>query len=452
MSLKQAMNATIIKSQRVFIDHQLQPAALKIKHGLITDILPYETAGKDYGQWVIMPGIVDSHVHVNEPGRTDWEGFDTATHAACAGGITTLVDMPLNCSPVTTSKAALATKLAVLDDKLMVDAAFWGGATADNLADLDDLLEAGVYGVKSFTIDSGLAEFTQVNQTQLLAAMRKVAEKNLVHLVHAELDDGKTQDEAIGRSYKQFLASRPDSWEDNAIAMVIEVMRKLKQEGLNPKAHIVHLSAASALPIIKAAKAEGLLLSVETCPHYLTLTAETIPDGATAFKCCPPIRESHNADLLWQALSDGLIDCVVSDHSPCTPNLKQFDSGDLEAAWGGISGLQFGLSLMWTEALKRQFPLEKLIHLMTAASSKIAGLNKGQIALNQAADLCIFDPDAEYHINKAMIHHKHKVTPFEGKLVKGKVMATMLKGHTIFENNTFSKTKYGAVMLNEASQ
>ncbi len=443
------MSQTVIKSRFVFIDNRFQPATLVIDQGKIQRILPYAHEAIDYGDLHILPGLVDSHVHINEPGRTDWEGFDTATHAACAGGITTLVDMPLNCIPVTVTKSALQEKLAVLDDKLMIDTAFWGGATADNLADLDDLLAAGVHGVKSFTIDSGIDEFQPVDEAMLEASMRKVAEHGLVHLVHAELDDGIIHSDNFGTSYQKYLTSRPKDWEDNAIAMVVRVMHKLKAQGFDPRAHIVHLSSDGALPLIKAAKEAGLKLTVETCPHYLTLTAETIPDGKTSFKCCPPIREKANADTLWQALDSGLIDCVVSDHSPCTPQLKHIDSGDLEAAWGGISGLQFGLSLMWTEAKARGFALDKLVHLMTEAPAKIAGINKGCIAEGQTADLCIFDPEAQYTIHKDMIHHKHKVTPFEGKSVFGEIKETWLKGQKIFDRGEFITERLGQPLLKE---
>lgn len=444
-----------IKSQKVFLSNQFQPATLLIKDGIITAIESWDYRSDsmvddsivDYGDLCILPGLVDTHVHINEPGRTDWEGFDTATHAAAAGGITTLVDMPLNCDPVTTTIAALGEKLAVLDNKLVIDTAFWGGATSDNLDDLDELLDAGILGVKSFTIDSGLAEFTQVDEAQLTASMRKVAKAGLVHLIHAEIDNGEQSDAAIGTQYQSYLKSRPDSFECDAIAMIIRVMETLKREGLDPKVHIVHLSAARALPMISKAKATGLSLTVETCPHYLVLEAETIPDGKTAFKCCPPIREKTNNDQLWAALLDGTIDCVVSDHSPCTPNLKHLDTGDLEAAWGGISGLQFGLPLMWTAAKNREFPLEKLVSLMTEAPAKTSGLTHGVITTGSEANFCIFDPECEWVITEDIIHHKHKVTPYKGKEVLGRVLATWLRGHCIYDDGNFYDEKFGKPIL-----
>lgn len=431
-----------IKSKNVFIDGQFTPATVLFKDNIITAIEAYEYAVDaiyDAEELMVLPGIVDTHVHINEPGRTDWEGFDTATHAAAAGGITTLVDMPLNCIPVTINADAFDEKLAVLGDKLWVDAGFWGGATADNLSDLPALLDKGVLGVKSFTIHSGIDEFKHVNEQQLTDGMRELAKKGLVHLVHAEVDDGRHDDHEIGTSYLGFLHSRPDSWENEAIAMVIRAMRSLKAEGLEPHAHIVHLSAASALPMIRAARDEGLNLTVETCPHYLVFQAETIPDGKTTYKCCPPIREKANCDALWQGLKDGTIDCIVSDHSPCTPQLKHIDSGDLEAAWGGISGLQFGLSLIHDEAIKRGFTVADIVRLMSARSAEIAGLNdrKGDIAIGMHADFCVFDPESIYTIVPELIYHKHKVTPYEGKSVKGEVKATLLGGHLIYQEREF---------------
>jgi len=447
-----------IRSTRVLVNGELQPATVLIEQGKISNIAPYDyqLASEqdaafellDVADQCVLPGIVDTHVHINEPGRTDWEGFDTATHAAAAGGITTLVDMPLNCIPVTINAEAFDEKLAVIGDKLWVDAGFWGGATADNLDDLDSLLDKGVLGVKSFTIHSGIDEFKHVNEAQLTNAMRKLAQKGLVHLIHAEVDDGKHDDDHIGSSYINFLNSRPSSWEDDAISMVVRVMRQLKAEGLEPHAHIVHLSAASALPIIREARAEGLNLTVETCPHYLTFQAETIPDGKTTFKCCPPIRDTENCEALWAALKDGTIDCIVSDHSPCTPQLKHIDSGDLEAAWGGISGLQFGLSLIHNEAIDRGFSLAQLSNLMSTRSAEIAGIadRKGDIKVGLDADFCIFDAEASYTICPEMIHHKHKVTPYEGKTVKGQVRATVLGGKLVYamqDNDTLIGQFFG---------
>ncbi len=421
---------------------------------------------------VLLPGLVDSHVHINEPGRTDWEGFDTATHAAAAGGITTLVDMPLNCIPVTTTAQALAEKLEHVDKKLWVDCGYWGGATADNLDDLPDLLSAGVLGVKSFTIHSGIDEFQCVDEAQLLNAMRLLAKAGLPHLVHAELEPSSIQDtsteslepadaasqaipsqaidtQAIGKSYSRFLASRPKAWENDAIAMVIRVMQTLRDEGLVPRAHIVHLSSSDALPMIAAARAEGLQLTVETCPHYLTLAAETIPDGGTLYKCCPPVREHDNQTKLWQGLKDGVIDFIVSDHSPCTPQLKALDTGDIGDAWGGISALQFGLSLIWTYGQAQDFSLADIVNFMCCKPADIAGIGmfKGRIAVGYDADFCVFDPNAEYTINAECIKHKHKVSPYIGQTVTGLIRQTWLRGHCVFHDDNYMGDATGKSVL-----
>lgn len=406
---------------------------------------------------VLMPALVDSHVHVNEPGRTDWEGFDTATHAAAAGGIATLVDMPLNCIPVTITAEALAAKLESVDNKLWVDTGYWGGATADNLEDLPELLESGVLGVKSFTIHSGIDEFQCVDEAQLKDAMRYLAKAGLPHLVHAELDrhEHDTSPDAtpaIGRSYARFLQSRPRAWENDAIDMVIRVMRDLKGEGLEPRAHIVHLSSSDALAMIIAAREEGLRLTVETCPHYLTLWAEDIPDGATLYKCCPPIREDANRDLLWQALKDGHIDFIVSDHSPCTPQLKAMDSGDIGDAWGGISALQFGLSLIWTEGQQRGFTLTDLARLMAQTPADIAGLGsfKGRIAPGYDADFLVFDTQARQTVSADTIKHKHKISPYLGKTLTGVVTETWLRGRPIYQHDQYVGSARGRSLLRGA--
>ncbi len=452
------MNKMMFKSQRVITPEGERAASVIVGDGQIVAIEAYDFHADDipvvdYQQRVLMPGIVDSHVHINEPGRTDWEGFDTATHAAAAGGITTVVDMPLNCIPVTITAQALQEKLAVLDDKLWIDAGFWGGATADNLGELPDLLDAGVLGVKSFTIHSGIDEFQFVNETQLTDAMRELAKRGMPHLVHAELDHAHSEPMSIASSYQSFLKTRPPAWENDAIAMVIRVMKALIAEGLQPHAHIVHLSSAEALPMIQQARADGLNLTVETCPHYLVLEAETIPDGQATYKCCPPIREKSNQDLLWQALLDGTIDCVVSDHSPCTPQLKNIDSGDLEKAWGGISGLQFGLPLLWTHAQDKGMSLTQLSELMSARPARLTGLtNKGSIAIGQQADFCVFDPDGQFTVTPEIIHHRHKISPYVGKTLQGVVVATLLAGQTIYQQGEFVGSARGRALLKEAVQ
>ena len=456
-------NHFALRCQRVMLPGGEQAAMVIVDNGKIIDITDYDSQPQCPVitiDEVLMPGLVDSHVHINEPGRTDWEGFDTATHAAAAGGITTLVDMPLNCIPVTTSQAALSAKLDSVGGKLWVDCGYWGGATADNLDDLPKLLAAGVLGVKSFTIHSGIDEFQAVDETQLYNAMRLLAQAGLPHLVHAELEPTQSHDhndensaasapEKIGSSYSRFLASRPKNWENDAIAMVIRVMKKLRSEGLKPHAHIVHLSSSEALPMIKQARDEGLHLTVETCPHYLTLAAETIPDGGTLYKCCPPVRELSNQMLLWQGLKDGVIDFIVSDHSPCTPQLKALDTGDIGDAWGGISALQFGLSLIWTDAHKHDFTLADLTHLMAYKPADVAGIGdfKGRIAVGYDADFCVFDPTAQYTITADIIKHKHKVSPYLGKTVNGQIRQTWLRGHCIYRDGQYLGQALGTSVL-----
>lgn len=449
------MTDQLFRSQRVVLPEGMQPATVRVRDGLIVAIEDYDSESGsaeviDVGSDVLMPGLVDSHVHINEPGRTDWEGFDTATHAAAAGGITSVIDMPLNCSPVTTSHSALQAKLNVVGDKLWIDTAFWGGATADNLGELPALLDAGVMGAKSFTIHSGIDEFQFVNEAQLKDAMRELARRGMPHLVHAELDREDTGPMAIASSYQSFLQTRPAQWENDAIAMVIRVMHQLTEEGLTPHAHIVHLSSADALPMIEQARNDGLKLTVETCPHYLVLEAESIPDGQASYKCCPPIRGHDNRQRLWQALTDGVIDCVVSDHSPCTPQLKNLDSGDLEKAWGGISGLQFGLSLIWTEAQRRGIDLATVVSWMCTRSAAVAGLNnKGKLAPGYQADLCVFAPEASYTITPEIIHHRHKVSPYIGQTLTGTVRQTILAGRTVYRDGRFQGNAQGQPILRQ---
>ena len=447
----------VLKSRRAFINGALSPACVEVKNGRIVSISDYGKANwqglpvDDLADSALIPGLVDTHVHINEPGRTQWEGFNSATQAAAAGGITTVVDMPLNCSPVTTTKDALAIKLASLDGKLWVDCGFWGGVTPDNLADLDDLLRAGVLGVKSFTIDSGIDEFPPVEAQHLSAAIKILAKYNVPYLIHAELDGSNQQSAAIGCRYQSFLASRPKQWENDAIAMMIDLAQQAADQSVKANIHIVHLSSADAITAIEQARQQGLQISAETCPHYLTLFAEAIPDGKTLFKCCPPIREDENRQRLWQGLTDGVIDFIVSDHSPCTPQLKHIDSGDIERAWGGISSLQFGLSIIWTEAKRRNLPLEQVVTWMATNPARFAGLShlKGQIAVGHDADLVVFDDGADYVITPDMIKYRHKVTPYEGRRVSGVVQRTLVRGFTVFANGNMVAKPIGNIILNK---
>jgi len=410
----------------------------------VIDVPPSDFEGEliDCGDMVVAPGLVDTHVHINEPGRTEWEGFETATMSAAAGGITTVMDMPLNCLPVTTSKYALEEKLKALQGKLHIDVGLWGGVTPYSIKDLDYLLQQGVYGVKSFLIDSGIEEFPEMNEEDLDQAMAIISNYDVPYLIHAEIDDKKTETQ-ITEKYQSFVNSRPKSWENEAIKLMIA---KSKQH--NCRVHIVHLSSADMLPEIKAAKSAGKF-TVETCPHYLLLNAEEIPDGKTQFKCCPPIREKENNEKLWAAIENETIDFVVSDHSPCTPALKLMDTGDLEKAWGGISSLQFGLPLMWTEFKARGMDIPKLFRMMSEKTSSFLRLEtkKGKIQVGMDADFVIFNPDEEFEIKRDLIYHKHKITPYEGRKVFGKVYKTYLRGEKVYDNNQFLEKPFGKTLL-----
>ena len=377
---------------------------------------------------VLLPGLVDTHVHVNEPGRTEWEGFASATRAAAAGGVTTLVDMPLNSIPPTVDVDALAVKRAVAQDQVFVDVGFWGGAVPGNAGQLRPLHEAGVFGFKCFLLHSGVDEFPHLGADELEADLALLREFDGLMIVHAE--DPQVIDEAppaTGSSYETFLASRPRRAENVAIAAVIERARRT-----GARAHVLHLSSADALPMIRAAKAEGVRLTVETCPHYLTLTAEQVPEGATAFKCCPPIREASNRELLWEGLQDGTIDCVVSDHSPSTLDLKDLEHGDFGVAWGGVSSLQLGLSLIWTEAQRRGIGLDRVLGWMATAPAELVGLTqKGTLSVGAAADLAVFAPAASFVVDPARLHHKNPITPYARQTLTGMVRRTFLAGREV---------------------
>ncbi|MDT7639315.1 MAG: allantoinase [Pseudonocardiales bacterium] len=374
---------------------------------------------------VLLPGLVDTHVHVNEPGRTEWEGFASATRAAAAGGVTTLIDMPLNSLPPTVDAAALAVKRKAADGQCSVDVGFWGGAVPGNLADLAPLHEAGVFGFKCFLLPSGVDEFPPLDRAGLAAALAEVAAMGALMIVHAE-DPGLVTD-AHGRRYADFLASRPRAAEDTAIAGLLELA-----EQTGARVHVLHLSSADALPMIARAKAAGLPITAETCPHYLALTAEEVPDGDTRFKCCPPVREEGNRDALWQGLADGTIDAVVSDHSPSTADLKRLDSGDFGEAWGGIASLQLGLPVVWTEARRRGHELTAVLTWMSARTAALAGLRgKGGIAAGADADLVVFAPDESFTVDVDRLHHRNPITPYAGRTLTGVVRSTWLRGELI---------------------
>ncbi|MGP9017744.1 allantoinase AllB [Streptomyces sp. BR1] len=429
----------VLRSSRVITPEGTRPASVAVAGGVIAAVLPYDAdvpAGarlEDFGDDVLLPGLVDCHVHVNDPGRTEWEGFWTATRAAAAGGITTLVDMPLNSLPPTTTVANLRTKQEVARAKAHVDVGFWGGALPDNVKDLRPLHDAGVFGFKAFLSPSGVEEFPELNQDRLAQSLAEIAGFDGLMIVHAE--DPHELDAAphlTGPKYADYLATRPRVSENTAIEGLIAAARRV-----GARVHILHLSSSDALPLIAAAKREGVRLTVETCPHYLTLTAEEVPDGASEFKCCPPIREAANQDLLWAALADGTIDCVVTDHSPSTADLK---TDDFATAWGGISGLQLSLSAIWTEARKRGHSLEDVVRWMSSATASLVGLSqKGAIEAGRDADFAVLAPDATFTVDAAELQHRNRVTAYAGKTLHGVVKSTWLRGERIQENGTLTE-------------
>ena len=428
-----------IAARRVFVDGAFRSALVRIERGRIVaieehepDAVAHASGGSPSAVTLIpdhlsvLPGLVDSHVHLNEPGRTDWEGFETGTAAAAAGGVTTIVDMPLNSVPVTTSPAALAAKRAATEGKLAVDIAYWGGAVPENLGSLAELAAAGVVGVKCFLSPSGIDEFGQLDGAQLEAALAELAEFDGLLIVHAE-DPAHLHALDSGSGYDAFLASRPPESERAAIRLVIEAARRT-----GARAHIVHVSDGGALEDIRAAKAAGVHLTIETCPHYLTLRSEDLPDAAAEFKCCPPIRDGANQDRLWQGVIDGTIDAIVSDHSPSTAALKQ-QGGDFARAWGGISGLQTGFSAIWTAARARGIPIEAVLPLMTTGPARIAGLRwAGQIVVGAPAHFAVVDLGATYTVRAPELQYRNKMSPWHGHELAGVVEGTYLSGDLVY--------------------
>jgi allantoinase len=415
---------TAIRSRRVVLPDGERPAALRIDGGKISAILPYEsgTGAYDCGDDALLPGLVDTHVHINEPGRTQWEGFATATRAAAAGGVTTLLDMPLNSLPPTVDVAALELKREAAQGQCAVDVGFWGGAIPQNLACMRPLHEAGVYGFKCFLADSGVPEFPPLNSAQLAAVLSEVRRFDGLLIVHAESAAALNQMAESAR-YQDFLDSRPSRAEAEAIALLADLAD-------GTRIHVLHLSAADAVETVAAAKRRGVKLTAETCPHYLTLAADEIPDGATEFKCCPPIRDAGNRDRLWAGLAAGTIDCVVSDHSPATPGLKL--TGSFTTAWGGIASLQLGLPLMWTQARRRGHGLADVVRWMADAPARLAGVTgKGRISIGYQADLIQFQPEADFVVDPASLSHRHPVSPYTGRRLTGLVRSTWLAGAAI---------------------
>lgn len=428
----------MLRSTRVITPEGTRAATVAVAAGRITAVLAYDAevpSGarlEDFGDDVLLPGLVDTHVHVNDPGRTEWEGFWTATRAAAAGGITTLVDMPLNSLPPTTTVDHLRTKQDVARPKAHIDVGFWGGALPDNVKHLRPLHDAGVFGFKAFLSPSGVDEFPELDQEQLARSLAEIAAFDGLLIVHAEDPHHlAAAPQKGGRKYADFLASRPRDAEDTAIGNLIA-----QAERLHARVHVLHLSSSDALPLIAEAKRAGVRITVETCPHYLTLTAEEVPDGASEFKCCPPIREAANQDLLWQALADGTIDCVVTDHSPSTADLK---TDDFATAWGGISGLQLSLSAVWTEARKRGHSLEDVVRWMSTRTARLVGLDsrKGAIAVGLDADFAVLAPDETFTVDPAALQHRNRVTAYAGRTLSGVVKSTWLRGERIVADGEF---------------
>jgi allantoinase len=448
----------VIRGKRVVTPEGERAAAIHIRGGTITAITSYEDtpAGAsihDASESVVMPGLVDTHVHINEPGRTEWEGFTTATQAAAAGGVTTLVEMPLNCIPATTTAAAFREKLAAAAGKLWVDVGFWGGIVPGNLAELRPLWEAGVWGFKCFLVPSGVEEFTHVREADLQAALPELAALGAPLLAHAELpgpiaEAAKKIEKADARQYTTWLASRPKAAENEAIALLL----KLSHE-FGARVHVVHLSSVEAVPQLREARAGGLPLSVETCPHYLLFAAEEIKNGATEFKCAPPIRERENRDQLWEALAEGVIDFIATDHSPCLPAMKLSEEGDFLRAWGGISSLELRLPAVWTEAKARGYAVPRISKWLCEGPARFAGLDKrkGTIAVGRDADFVIWNPEAKFFVKAEELHQRHKLTPYAGRGMTGMVETTFLRGRKLYDRGEFSAAPIGHVLRRGAA-
>jgi allantoinase len=445
-----SMTLEAFLSKRVVTPEGVRAAAVLVEGERMQGVaaigeVPRDARVQDFGEAAILPGLVDSHVHINEPGRTEWEGFETGTRAAAAGGYTMLVDMPLNCLPATTTVEALEAKRAAARGKCRVDWAAWGGVVSDNERDIEPLARAGVLGFKCFLIHPGIDGFTMVNERELCAALPHAARTGLPLLVHAELSgpiEATTASlaRADWRSYATYLKSRPDEAELSAIRLLVALCREYRF-----RLHVVHLSTCEGLALLRAARTEGLPVTVETCPHYLHLAAETIGDGATLCKCAPPVRSRANREKLWQGLREGVIDLVATDHSPCPPSMKKLEEGDFRAAWGGIASLSTALPVMWTEASGRGFGLADIARWMAKGPARLARCDsrKGRIAAGCDGDFVVFDPEAEFVVTKERLHQRHAVSPYCGERLRGVVKATYLRGKPVFVDGEFPGAPMG---------
>jgi len=442
----------VIRARKVVLPDAIGPYSIHVRDGVIESVRDYDDV-HDAGELidasdgsVVMAGLVDTHVHVNAPGRSEWEGFETATRAAAAGGVTTLIDMPLNSIPATTTLAAFKTKLDEARDKCFIDVGFWGGVVPGNTRELAAMHEAGVVGFKCFLVPSGVDEFQDVSEEHLREAMPELARLDALLIVHAELPGPISCCSVEGNEsdYQTFLASRPREAENQAIELMIRLSREF-----GTRVHIVHLSSSDAVAMLREAQVSGVAITAETCPHYLHFAAEEIPAGATEFKCCPPIRERENRERLWQALAEGTIGTVVSDHSPCPGGMKLRDSGDFLGAWGGIASLQLRLPVVWTEARQRGFSLHEVAKWLCENPARQVRLEsrKGWIAAGCDADLVVWDPDRRFVVDGAALEHRHKLTPYHGETLHGVVEKTFLRGRKIYDGVEVRPQPTGTLLI-----
>ena len=438
----------VVRSRRVVLADGETAATIQIDGARIARVGAYDDVSSaaeliDVGTLVVSPGIVDTHVHVNEPGRTDWEGFDTATRAAAAGGVTTIVDMPLNSVPATTTAGALEAKRRAAAGQCHVDVGFWGGVVPGNDGEIDGLVDAGVRGFKCFLVPSGVDEFPPVGEADLRRALPILARRRVPLLVHAERNIAPYPGGAAPQSYRSYLASRPPDAEVDAIRLMIRLASEFRA-----RVHIVHVAAAQAVEEIARARGLGVSITAETCPHYLTFAADAIADGATAFKCAPPIRSSQHREDLWSALRDGICTVVASDHSPAPRRMKHTDAGDFIAAWGGIASLELSLRAVWTGAARRGFTLADIARWMSEGPARLCGLadRKGAIRIGCAADLVLFDSDAEFTVDSAALQQRHKLTPYAGTVLRGAVRATYLGGVRIWDEGRLAHAGKGCLL------
>ena len=446
------MNNVVIKSNRIVLPGKISDGYVIISNGIIVDIVQHFPGDFvkliDVGNKVLMPGVVDTHVHINEPGRSDWEGFDTATKAALAGGITTLVDMPLNSSPVTTTKSALDEKIKATGNKLHTNCGFWGGIVPGNEDEIKGLVQEGILGFKAFLTHSGIDDFPNVTESDLEKAMPLISKYNLPLLVHCEIAE---ETQCYGEApccYQYYLSSRPKKWEDNAIGLMIRLSEKY-----SCRVHIVHLSSSDSIGQIRDAKRRRVPITVETAQHYLYFSAEEIADKQTLHKCAPPIRDRENRELLWDAMKEGVIDFVATDHSPAPPDMKDLEKGDFMTAWGGISSLQWALPVLWTAARQRGFKITDVCRWLCEGPSRLLGpkFKKGKIKKGYDADLVVLDADRPFRVSEDNIYHNHKITPYLGHELFGVVEQTWVRGIKVFDKGTM-KLNQGKILLRDPPQ